>query len=74
MKISYTHIVGVESDEGSVVVKFRPQGSDSADRPLTVRVCLHSTYIHVNLSAGDKVITKIENGANITNILYGNRD
>lgn len=73
MKIKHTHIVAVESDEGSVLIKFRPQGGDSADRPLTVRVCPHNIYIHVNLSIGDKEITEVEKGANIANIQYGTK-
>ena len=38
MKINYTHIVGVESNEHSVKIKFRPQGSDDADEPLSVQI------------------------------------
>ena len=50
MIISHTHIVGVESDQGSVNIKFRPQGSDSADEPISIRLTPHSTYVHVNVN------------------------
>lgn len=70
MKVKYTHIVGVESDENRVVIKFRPQGSDSADRPLTVSITPHDRYIHVNTCLGEKDITGVEHGANIANINY----
>jgi hypothetical protein len=50
MKVAYTHIVGVESDSNSVKIKFRPQGSDTADAPLSVQVNPHDKYIHLNLN------------------------
>lgn len=71
MKIPYTKIVGVESDEGSVLVSFRPQNSDSADKPLTVRVTPHDKYIHVHSCLGDQSINRIEHGPNTVNINFG---
>lgn len=70
MKIKYTQIVGVESDENQVIIKFRPQGSDSADKPLTVSVTPHDTYIHVNVCLSGKNITNVVHGANIVNFKY----
>ena len=74
MKVPYTKIVAVSSDEGSVDISFRPQGSDSADRPIVVHITPHDTYIHLTLSCiGDKRIKVDEShfGANVANIVYG---
>lgn len=72
MKVAYTKIVGVESDEGSVAIKFRPQGSDSADPPVIVRVSPHETYIHLSLSniQGRRVLAA-ELGGNTAGINFG---
>jgi hypothetical protein len=72
MKIAYTKIVGVESDEGSVSIKFRPQGSDSGDKPVVLHISPHDTYIHLSMSnIGEKRIKSVEQGANIANVFYG---
>lgn len=63
MKVTHTHIVGVESDQGSVNIKFRPQGSDSADQPISVRVTVHTTYLHVNLNWAE-----FKDGGNCTSL------
>lgn len=71
MKVAFTQIIGVESDDNSVLIKFRPQGSDTADNPLTVRVTPHDSYIHVNTCLTGRDIDRVENGPNIVNIFYG---
>jgi len=74
MKVPYTKIVSVFSDEGSVEIKFVPQGSDdTADRRMVIRVSPHSDYIHVSFSGPNlnKRITKVESGANVAKIHYG---
>ena len=63
MPVTYTHIVGVESDAHSVVIKFRPQGSDSSADPVSIRLTPHSTYLHVNLNWAE-----FANGGNIQNL------
>jgi hypothetical protein len=74
MKVPYTKIVAVSSDEGGVDIKFRPKGSDLGDIPMTVHICPHDNYIHLSLSGlGDKQI-KVDNsqfGANVANIAFG---
>ena len=49
MKIEYTQIVGVESDQNSVKIKFRPQGSSSCAEPVTVQISPHATYLYLNI-------------------------
>lgn len=50
MTITHTHIVGVDSNQNSVNIYFRPQGSDSAADPVMVHITPHAAYIHVSLS------------------------
>jgi hypothetical protein len=50
MNVPYTQIVGVESDQVSVKIKFRPQGSDASDNPQSVTVTPHASYLHLSLS------------------------
>jgi len=59
MKVKYTHIVGVESNESNVKIKFRPMGSDSSDEPLSVSITPHETYLYLNLNYAE-----FENGGN----------
>jgi hypothetical protein len=63
MKVAFTHVVGVESDQGSVVIKFRAQGSDAGAEPLSVRVTPHSSYLHLNLN-----FAEFANGGNTVSL------
>jgi len=50
MKVTYTHIVGIETDEGSVRIRFRPCGSDTEDNPVSIYISPHDTYVHLDLN------------------------
>ena len=72
MKVPYTKIVGVESDEGSVLIKFRPQGTDDLDPPVTVRISPHATYIHLSLSnIQNRRVMSADLGGNYSSIKFG---
>jgi hypothetical protein len=74
MKVAYTKIVAVSSNEGSVDIKFRPQGSDTGDNPMTLHISPHDTCIHLALSGLDDkriLVDKSEFGANAANIHFG---
>ena len=63
MKITHTHIVGVESDQNTVKIKFRPQGSDSADDPISISVSPHASYLFLNLNSAE-----FDNGGNTASL------
>lgn len=71
MIVQYTQIVGVESDQGTVKIKFRPQGSDSADAPLSVQITPHTDYIHMNLNHCE--FTEAEGGGNTRSLKIESR-
>ena len=74
MKILHTKIIKIESDENVVTITFRPKGSDTADRPITITVTPHDDYLHLSFSGlGDKRITNAELGCNTANVLYGKK-
>lgn len=50
MSVMSTQIVGIEADAGGVLIKFRPQGSESDKPPISVRVTPHKNYLNLNLN------------------------
>lgn len=52
MKVQYSKIVGLEMSEGSVLIRFRPKGSDESDPPETIRVTPHDAYLYLTFSFG----------------------
>jgi hypothetical protein len=72
MIVPYTKIIKTESDENSVTITFRPKGSDTADRPMTIQLSPHDDYVFINICGlQEKRITHTELGANIARIYYG---
>lgn len=63
MTVSTTHIVGVESDANSVKIQFRPQGSDSADAPISIQIRPYAGGLFVDLN-----FAEFENGKDSKNL------
>jgi len=67
-KTPYTKIVAVNSDEGSVEIKFKPQGSDVDADPITLHISPHKDYVFMTIS--HSLISRIEQGANLLRAFF----
>ena len=56
MKVKYSRIVGVESNESGVTVMFRPAGSDESDRPETISITPHDDRMYLTFSFGNRAL------------------
>lgn len=72
MRVDYTKIVQVTSDDLGVEIKFRPGGSDTSDQPRSIRITPNRNYIRLNLSCfGENEVENVTHGPNIVEIITG---
>lgn len=76
MKVKYDTIVGVNSTQQHVEIKFRPAGSEASDLPETIHISPHADYLYLSFSWGGRDVQVVPNrvGANVAELRYEKRD